>query len=80
VPQHSHSVQLNYGIYESSQAQGANIYVNGVLKDSSGYSANENTVDITQWITGSGWFEIELSSTCLGRINAALNMVVFMST
>ena len=80
VPNHSHPVSLLYGIYEGSQAQDTNIYINGVLRDASGYSDYENTVDITQWITGSGWQEIILTSTTLGRINAAVNMVVFMST
>jgi hypothetical protein len=84
VPDHSHYVGLpdhthaiDYGIYESTYATGVRIVIDGVIRGGT-YSSSENNVDITQWISTTGWHTVELTSTQLGRINAGLYMKTFV--
>ncbi|MEC0091803.1 hypothetical protein [Paenibacillus macquariensis] len=84
MPEHAHSISMpshshdiDYGIYESSYATGVRISIDGVIRGGT-YSSSENTVDITQWITTTGWHTIELTSTQLGRINASLYVKSFV--
>jgi hypothetical protein len=79
IPAHTHG--LVYGIYESTVATGVKVYVDGVLcldNGGSGYTTDQDNLDLTQWIATSGWHSIELSSTQLGRINAAYFIQVFL--
>ena len=79
IPSHAHSVSnhthsIDYGIYESTAATGVKVYIDGTLRldnGGSGYTTDQANLDVTQWITTAGWHTIELSSTRLGRINAA---------
>jgi len=79
VPDHTHNI--NYGIYESTTATNVKVYVDGVERlnnGGAGYSTNQSNLDLTQWITTSGWHYIELSSSTLGRINAAYFIQAFL--
>jgi phage minor structural protein len=85
VPDHSHSVgipnhthSIVYGIYEGTSATGIKIIVDGVERDSTGYTTDQSNIDLTQWITTPGWHTIELTSTKLGRINASLYIKSFV--
>jgi hypothetical protein len=83
---HSHSVgahyhDLTFGIYESTSATGVKVFVDGTLRldnGGSGYATDQANLDITSWVTTSGWHTVEFSSTQLGRINAAYFMQVFL--
>lgn len=85
IPVHSHSVTIpphshgiDYGIFESTYATGIRISVDGVIRGSQYYA--DSNIDLTQWITTSGWHTIELSSTQLGRINASLYIKSFVGS
>jgi hypothetical protein len=79
VPSHTHDIA--YGIYESTTAQGCKVYVDGTLRLSNGgagYSTDQSNLDITEWVSTAGWHYIEISSTRLGRINAAYFAQVYV--
>lgn len=77
VPSHTHGI--SYGIFESaSSATGVTIKVDGLTRDSTGYTTDQANLDLTTWITTSGWHTIELTSTTLGRINASLYLKSFV--
>jgi hypothetical protein len=86
--EHSHSVTLPthahgilYGIFESTSAAGSKVYVDGTLRlnnGGAGYSTDQANLDLTQWVSTSGWHTIEISSSQLGRINAAYFMQVYV--
>jgi hypothetical protein len=77
IPSHTHDI--DYGIYESTYASGVQIRIDGVIRNSTTYYGDSN-VDITQWINTPGWHTIELTSSQLGRINAALYMRTFVGS
>lgn len=85
-PVHTHSIPVHthgivYGIYESTSAAGCTVYVDGVLRLNNGgvgYSTDQANLDLTQWVSTAGWHTIEISSTQLGRINAAYFMQVYV--
>lgn len=79
LPNHTH--QIIYGIYEGTVATGVKVKVDGVERlnnGGSGYSTDQNSLDLTEWITTSGWHTIELTSTQLGRINASIYIKSFV--
>lgn len=78
IAQHVHN--LVFGIFKSnSVATGINIYVDGVLKDGSSYTSDQTDLDITTAIGGmTGWHNIRLTSTQLGRINATIIVEAFV--
>jgi hypothetical protein len=78
IPSHGHSIL--YGIYESTTAAGCKVYVDGTLRldnGGAGYSTDQANLDLTQWVTTAGWHTIEISSTQLGRINAAYFIQIY---
>lgn len=88
IPSHTHSVDvpahthdITYGIYESTAAAGCKVYVDGTLRldnGGAGYDADQANLDLTQWVQTAGWHYIEISSSQLGRINAAYFMQVYV--
>lgn len=75
IPTHTHAIQ--YGIYESTEALGVTVTINGVDRTSalgggSGFNMHQNSLDITQYLTIGQWNTIELGSTQLGRIDATV--------
>lgn len=88
VSDHTHTVgththAITYGIYESTSATGVKVYVDGTLRldnGGAGYTTDQANIDLTEWVTTSGWHYIELSSTQLGRINAAYFIECYIGT
>jgi hypothetical protein len=81
IPAHTHAI--TYGIYESTSAAGCTVYVDGVLRlnnGGAGYSTDQANLDLTPWVTTAGWHYIEISSTQLGRINAAYFIQIYAGT
>lgn len=79
IPSHTHGI--TYGIYESTDAAGCKVYVDGTLRlnnGGAGYSTDQANLDLTQWVSTAGWHHIEISSTQLGRINAAYFVQVYV--
>ena len=77
----AHTHGMSYGIYESTSATGVKVYVDGILRldnGGAGYTADQANLDLSAWITTSGWHYIELSSSQLGRINAGYFTQIFL--
>lgn len=84
---HSHTINIDhthdviYGIYEGTTASGVKVKVDGVERlnnGGAGYSTDQNSLDLTTWITTAGWHTVELTSSQLGRINASLYIKSFV--
>ena len=85
VPSHDHSVSVPshthgmvYAIYEGSKAQNVDIYVDGVFRNGS-FNTDQNNIELSSFITTSGWHTLELSSTTLGRISASLHIKSYVA-
>jgi len=71
----THEHDITHGIYEGTAATGVKVYVDGTLRldnGGGGYTADQNGLDLSAWITTGGWHTVELESSQLGRINASL--------
>ena len=77
---HTHTNTLEYGIFESTTASGINIYIDGVLRVNGNYTTDQNNIDISQWLTTSGYHSVEISSNTLGRVNASIDIQAFVSS
>jgi hypothetical protein len=89
ISKHSHSISththaINYSIYESgSAATNVKIYVDSILRldnGGSGYTTSQNSLDLSSWISTSGWHTVELESSQLGRIDASIYIKSFIGT
>lgn len=81
IPSHTHSI--NYGIYTSTTAIGVTIKINGTDRTSElggSFSSSQNGINIAQYLTTGQWNTIELGSTRLGRIDAAVFIQALMGT
>lgn len=79
LPEHTHDIV--YGIYEGTAATEVKIKVNGIERlnnNGNGYTTDQESLDLTQWITTPGWHTIELASSQLGRINASIYIKSFV--
>lgn len=76
IPSHTHG--LVYKIIEGTTAQNVCVYVDGTLRDGSNYNTNQNDINLTQYITTSGWHEISLTSSQNGRLSASLYVSMFL--
>jgi hypothetical protein len=84
IPSHSHRVAipdhfhgLNFGIKEQEISDYAmDIYVDGVLRQTITNSASnaQGIIDLTAYITTTGWHTIEIRSTTLKRVSAQVNI------
>ncbi|HOJ85283.1 MAG TPA: hypothetical protein PKY23_11340, partial [Bacillota bacterium] len=84
VSNHKHTVSnhthpISYGIYTSTTATGVRVYVDGVERFGP-FTTDQTDLDLTTWITTTGWHTIELSSTRLGRIGATYFVQVFLAS
>jgi hypothetical protein len=78
----NHTHNITYGIYESTLATGVKVYIDGTLRldnGGSGYTTDQANLDLSSWITTSGWHYLELSSSQLGRLSAAYFTQMFLS-
>ena len=83
TPSHTHSMDIThehapvFGILEASVASNwFSIYVDGVLRTS--VEAQRGEVDLSAWITTSGWHTIELRVTSMKRIDANLFLKTYI--
>lgn len=75
TPNHTHGIV--YGIYEASQgAHASSVYVDGTKRADITYSSS--TLNLSSWITTSGWHTIEIRSTSRKRIEATLFMKTYI--
>jgi hypothetical protein len=77
-PDHAHGI--DYGIFEDTTAAECKVYVDGELRldnGGSGYNDDQANLDLTQWVNTPGWHMIEVSSSQLGRINAAYFIQIY---
>ena len=77
----SHEHDLTFGIYEGTAPTGVNLYVDNGVGYGSAISLGDSTnlateLNISSYITGTGWKTIKFTSTQLGRINAQLILKV----
>lgn len=73
------SLSLNppTAIYEAGMAQGVHVFIDGVDRTTalggpfgSGTALDVSLLEIGQWITSTGWHELQLSSTSIGGVTA----------
>jgi hypothetical protein len=76
---HTHAVNAPDGLYDTGMAQGVHVFVDGTDRTTAlggpwgvGSAVDVPDLDISAWITATGWHEIQLSSTTLGVIIAQL--------
>ena len=75
IPSHTHG--LNFGIKEQGITNYAiDIYIDGVLRAQVENSSDkiQGILDLTQWITTTGWHVIEIRSATLKRVSAQINI------
>lgn len=73
LPDHTHPI--DYGIYEGTAASNVTVTINGVDRTAAlggPFNTNQDRLDITQYLTATGWNTIEIGSATLGRIHATL--------
>jgi hypothetical protein len=76
---HTHAVNAPDGLYDVGMAQGVHVFVDGTDRTTAlggpwgvGAALDVPDLDISAYITTTGWHEIQLSSTTLGVIIAQL--------
>jgi len=85
--QHSHAITAPDGLYDTGCAQGAHVFIDGTDRTTaltgpwgSGSALDVSDLDISAYITTTGWHEIGLSSTTLGVIIVQVSMKVYTAT
>jgi hypothetical protein len=76
-----HSHDITHGIYEGTQASDVTVEINGTNRTAAlggPFNTNQNSLDIRQYLTPTGWNTIELGSATLGRIWAVLYLQVYL--
>lgn len=81
----SHKHNLEFGIYEGTSPAGVMLYIN----NGSGYGSGINlgssealatNMDISQYLSGTGWKKLKFTSTRLGRITVQLIAELLVNT
>jgi hypothetical protein len=78
IPSHTHSIQ--YGIYTSTTPLDVTVKINGTDRTSAlggPFNSDQSSLDISPYL-GTGWNTIELGSSRLGRIDAAIFIQALM--
>jgi len=65
---HTHALNAPNAIYETGAASGATVILDGTTILAGPYNADQFELDITQFLTGSGKHEVQITSTALGGI------------
>jgi hypothetical protein len=65
---HTHNLNAPNAIYETGLATGCTVILDGTTILAGPYNTDQNELDITSYITGSGKHEIQITSTALGGI------------
>jgi hypothetical protein len=84
---HTHAITAPDGLYDTGMAQGVHVFIDGTDRTTalsgpwgSGSSIDISDLDISAYITATGWHEVALSSTSLGVIVAQVSMKVYTAT
>jgi hypothetical protein len=81
TPNHAHD--LAFGIFEDTLAAGISVTINGVNRTAAlggPFAADQDGLNIAQYLVPGQWNTILLGSTQRGRIDAALFMQAMMAT
>jgi hypothetical protein len=72
---HTHTLNAPSGLYDAGMAQGVHVFIDAVDRTTalsgpwgSGSALDVSDLDISAWITTTGWHEVLLTSTTLGVI------------
>jgi len=84
---HTHSLNPPSGLYDTGMAQGVHVYIDGTDRTTalggpwgSGSSIDVSELDISAYITATGWHEFALTSTTLGVIVAQVTTKALLKT
>jgi hypothetical protein len=84
---HTHAITAPDGLYDTGCAQGVHVFIDGTDRTSalggpwgSGSSIDVSDLDITAYITTTGWHEVALSSTSLGVVVAQVSTKAYLKT
>jgi hypothetical protein len=72
---HTHNLNAPNAIYETGLATGCTVILDGTTILAGPYNSNQNELDITAYVTGSGQHEIQITSTALGGIFGHVQVV-----
>lgn len=79
----AHTHAMVAGIYESTVATGVTVKINGIdrtvaLGGGSGFTTNQQELDVTQWMTIGSLNTVDLTPTGLGRILGSLRLTGYI--
>lgn len=84
---HTHSLNAPSALYDTGMAQGVHVFIDGVDRTTalngpwgSGSSIDVSDLDISAYITSTGWHEIQLSSSTLGVVVAQVTTKALLKT
>ena len=93
VPGHSHTIAHTHAItapdgpYDTAMPQAVHVFIDGVDRTTAlsgpwgvGSTLDIPDLDISTWITATGWHEVALSSTSLGVIVAQVTTKALLKT
>jgi hypothetical protein len=88
LPDHGHTLEVDghthnitHGIYEGTTASDVTVSINGTDRTAAldgPFNANQESLDITQYLTATGWNTISLGSASLGRIHATMFIEIYL--
>jgi hypothetical protein len=76
-----HTHDITHGIYEGTSASDVTVTINGTDRTAAlggPFNANQSGLDITQYMTATGWNTISLGSGTLGRIHATVFVEIYL--
>ncbi|RJX23244.1 MAG: hypothetical protein C4570_00265 [Ammonifex sp.] len=79
LPDHIHGIV--HDIYEGTAASNVTVTINGVDRTvalGGPFNTNQDRLDITKYLTTTGWNTIEIGSGSLGRIHATLFTEIYL--
>ncbi len=79
IPSHTHG--MTYGIYASTTASAVQVAINGTNRTAAlggPFSTDADSLDITQYLTPTGWNTVELGSATLGRLGATAFVELYL--
>jgi hypothetical protein len=78
---HTHNLNNPTGLYETGMAQGVHLFIDGVDQTTPlsgpwgvGSAIDISELDITSFVTSTGWHEVQLSSTTIGAITSNVDI------
>jgi hypothetical protein len=88
LPDHGHVLEVDghthditHGIYEGPSASDVTVTINGTDRTAAldgPFNTNQSSLDITQYLTATGWNTISLGSATLGRIHATIFVEIYL--